>query len=199
MARSPWQRALGDRFDELDPGLRDYFGAIPAGHVGRGEGVFDVVGARKRWLWPVLAVLSFDGVVYPAWQRQVPFTIINRPGTAGTVEAKRRFDFPETGWVMTDRIGLTSAGLTDRLGRNGYLSAALTAEVVGGRLVLRSTGVTLRLGPVRVPLGMLSPRLELVERREGEKQHVSLRLSMPMVGTIYEYSGSFTYAIEPEE
>lgn len=189
---------LGQEFDKLDPGLRDYFGAIPAGHVGRGEGTFDVVGARRRWLWPFLAVLALDGIVFPAWERQIPFTVMNRPSAGGTVIAKRLFEFPETGWVMTDQIGITPAGLADRMGRSGFLWVALVATVVNGRLVLRSTGVTVRLGRLRVPLGLLSPRLTLVERREGKRQHISLRLHLPLLGTLYEYSGSFTYVIEPE-
>jgi len=196
---SPWQRALGSRYHELDPRLRHYFGEIPAGKVGRGTGVFDVVGSRKRWLWPVLTMLALDGIVYPAWERQVPFTVTNRPGPHGTVRAKRLFEFPETGWVMSDEIGITLAGLSDRLGRSGLLAATLQPSVVEGRLVLRSTGVTFRLGAIRIPLGGLSPRLTLVERADGDRQHVSLRLSLPLVGTIYEYSGSFGYAIEADD
>lgn len=189
---------LGDAFDDLDPGLRDYFGVIPAGHVGRGEGVFDVVGVRRRWLWPFLAVLALDGIVFPAWERQVPFSVTNRPGPNGTVTAKRLFEFPETGWIMTDEVGITPSGLADRLGRSGFLWVALRASVVNGRLVLRSTGVTVRVGRIRIPLGPLSPRLTLVERRDGHRQHISLRLHLPLIGTLYEYSGSFTYVIEPE-
>lgn len=40
----PWRRALGPRFDELDPALAAHFGAIPPGHEGRGSGVFGRVG-----------------------------------------------------------------------------------------------------------------------------------------------------------
>ncbi|CAN5354923.1 hypothetical protein BH11ACT4_BH11ACT4_19390 [soil metagenome] len=196
---SPWQRALGSRYDELDARLRDYFGEIPQGRVGRGSGVFEVAGSRKRWLWPVLAILALDGVAFPAWQRDVAFTVTNRRARHGTVQAKRFFDFAERGWVMTDEIGMTSAGLTDRIGRNGLLSATLEPTVVDGALVLRSTGMTFRLGGIRIPLGILSPRLALVERADADRQHVSLRLSLPFVGTVYEYSGRFRYAIEADD
>lgn len=196
---SPWERALGGRIDDLDTGLRSYFGQIPTGMVGRGSGVFEVVGTPKRWLWPVLALLALDGIVFPAWAHDVPFTVTNRPGPGGTVAAKRLFEFPDTGWVMTDRVGITSAGLTDRLGRSGFLAATLQPSVEEGRLVLRSTGVVLRIGPVRIPLGRLSPRVTLVERRDGERQHVSLTLDAPLLGRLYEYAGWFRYVIEPEE
>ncbi|WP_259457179.1 hypothetical protein [Microbacterium sp. AG790] len=37
---SVYQAVLGARFTELDPRLRAYFGPIPAGTVGTGEGTF---------------------------------------------------------------------------------------------------------------------------------------------------------------
>lgn len=199
MSRSPWERVLGERARELDPALQAYFGAIPPGMVGRGEGVFDVVGTPRRWLWPVLELLALDGIVYPAWAHDVPFTVTNRASDRGTVFAKRLFDFGDNGWIMTDEIGITSAGLTDRVGRNGHIAVTFEASVQDGGLVLRSTGVTLRLGRVRIPLGVVAPRVTLVERISGERQSVALQMRLPVIGTIYEYSGSFSYAIEPED
>lgn len=196
---SPWERALGEQIAELSPALRAYFGTIPLGSVGRGTGVFSVVGTPRRWLWPFLAVLAVDGVVFPVWEHAVPFTVTNRPTTQGTVQARRVFQFESGDAVMTDEIGITAAGLTDRLGEHGLVSSTLAASVVNGRLVLRSTGVTLRLGSIRVPLGALSPRVTLVERTDGDHQHVSLRMSLPVIGTIYEYAGSFTYRVEKDD
>lgn len=198
MTRSPWQRALGASEALLEPGLRAYFGSIPPGHYGIGRGVFDVVGTPRRWLWPVLALLGFDGVVFPVWEHDVPFTVTNRATDHGTVRARRVFHFVGGDRVMTDEIGITRAGLTDRLGGRGVVSSTLDARVEEGALVLRSTDVSLRLGPVRVSLGPLAPKVTLVERTDGDRQHVSLRMSHPLLGTLYEYAGSFTYSIEPE-
>jgi len=199
VSRSPWQRALGASMADLDPGLRAYFGSIPEGYVGRGEGVFDVVGTPKRWLWPAFALLARDGVVFPVWEHAVPFTVTNRPTPRGTVVATRVFRFPAGDAVMSDEIGMTKEGLTDRLGRHGLVSARFDAAVVGGRLTLTSTDAVLRFGPLRFPLGILAPRVSLVERTDGDRQHVSLRMTLPLIGTIYEYSGSFTYALEREQ
>lgn len=198
-ARSPWERALGDQLDELGPALRRYFGAIPPGSVGRAIGEFDAVGTPRRWLWPVLAILARDSVVFPVWQKNVPFTVENRSTPRGTIRARRSFHFASGERTMLDETGITRAGLTDRLGRRATVVAGLDATVVDGRLELRSTRATLRIAGARIPLGFLSPRLTLVESTVGEGQHVSLRLDAPIIGLIYEYAGSFTYAIEAEE
>jgi hypothetical protein len=182
----------------LDAGLRAYFGAIPEGYVGRGQGVFEVVGTPRRWLWPAFGLLGRDGIVFPVWEHTVPFRVTNRPTAHGTVQATRVFQFAGGERTMTDEIGVTRAGLTDRLGRHGLVSARFDAEVVNGRLVLSSTGADLRLGPVRIPLGALAPRVTLVERTDGSRQHVSLRMALPLIGTLYEYAGTFTYALERE-
>ncbi|MEP6478910.1 MAG: DUF4166 domain-containing protein [Rhodoglobus sp.] len=195
MTRSPWQRVLGAHMADLDPRLAAYFGPIAQGFVGRGQGVFEVVGSRHRWLWPLFAVLAFDGIVFPVWEHNVPFTVTNRSTPQGTVRATRVFSFSYGDEVMTDEIGVTRAGLTDRVGVRGLVSSTFTAAVVNGRLVLNSTGAVLRLGPIRIPLGMLAPRISLVERSDGDRQHVSFRMALPLIGTIYEYSGSFSYTV----
>jgi hypothetical protein len=62
--RSPWEAALGDVLGGLHPRLRGYFAAIPAGHLGVGEGVFATVGTPRRWLWPLLWFFARDGVLF---------------------------------------------------------------------------------------------------------------------------------------
>jgi hypothetical protein len=185
VSRSPWQRVLNERMADLDTGLRAYFGTIPEGCVGRGHGVFSVVGTPRRWLWPAYALLARDGVLFPIWEHAVPFRVTNRPTSRGTVKATRVFEFAAGARTMSDEIGVTRSGLTHRLGRHGTVSAAFDAEVVEGQLVLRSTGAELRV--------------TLVERANGDHQHVSLRLALPIVGTLYEYAGSFTYRIERDD
>ncbi|MGT2464086.1 DUF4166 domain-containing protein [Sinomonas atrocyanea] len=58
--------------------------------------MFDTVGTPRRWLWPVLAVFARSHVMFPVWQRGVPFTVENRPvaGTDGApaVAATRVFE-----------------------------------------------------------------------------------------------------------
>lgn len=195
--RSVWQAALGERFALLDPALVDYFSPIPAGHVGRGEGVFRVVGTPRRWLWPVLAILGRAGIVFPVWERDVPFDVVNVPADAAVL-GRRVFHFPRGDRTMVDEIRITEHGLVDRLGRGGRVEARFDLDVVEGRLELRSRGAALRLGRLRIPVPRFAaPRVRLVERREADAQHVALTMDLPLIGRVYQYAGSFVYRVEP--
>ncbi len=217
MTRSPYELSTpSDVLARLHPRLSAYFGAVPPGHVGRGEGVFDVVGTPRRWLWPLLAWFARDSVMFPVWERDVPFTVENRPahvrrGRAGreahpAVRAHRTFRFRSGSRTMVDAITAEPDGLVDHLGRHGRVSARLRAEVDAhgpdaGALRLVSTRVTFRaLGSeVRLPAA-LSPRVTLTERfdDEADLQRVSLVLSAPVLGTLYRYEGAFRYEIAPD-
>jgi len=215
---SPWQRTVPPEvLARLHPRLRTYFGPIPAGRVGRGEGVFTVVGTPRRWLWPVLAVFARDGVLFPVWEHDVPFTVANRPvrvgrGDPGTgqeaqvaVRAHRTFRFRSGDRTMVDAIAAGPHGLVDHLGRRGRVSADLRAEVDAhgpdaGVLRLVSTRVSFRaLGREWSLPAFLAPRVTLTERfdDEADRQRVSLVLSAPILGTLYRYEGAFRYAIAP--
>ncbi|MBT1669752.1 DUF4166 domain-containing protein [Curtobacterium flaccumfaciens pv. flaccumfaciens] len=194
-----------------------YFAAVPPGHVGRGEGVFTVVGTPRRWVWPVLAWFARDAVMFPVWERDVPFTVENRPARVrrgpGTglearpaVRAHRTFRFRSGARTMVDAITAEPDGLVDHLGRRGRVSARLRAQVDdtgpdAGALRLVSTRVTFRaLGrDLRLPAA-LSPRVTLTERfdDEADLQRVSLVLTAPVVGTLYRYEGAFRYEIAPD-
>ena len=218
MSRSPYELSTPpDVLARLHPRLRTYFGPVPPGHVGRGEGVFDVVGTPRRWLWPVLAVFARDSVMFPVWERDVPFTVENRParvrrGSGVSLEARpavrahRTFRFRSGARTMVDAITAEPDGLVDHLGRHGRVSARLRTQVDGdgpdaGALRLVSTRVTFRaLGrDLRLPAA-LSPRVTLTERfdDEADLQRVSLVLTAPVLGTLYRYEGAFRYEIAPD-
>ncbi|WP_139178946.1 DUF4166 domain-containing protein [Curtobacterium sp. MCBA15_005] len=218
MSRSPYELSTPPEvLARLHPRLRTYFAAVPPGHVGRGEGVFTVVGTPRRWVWPVLAWFARDAVMFPVWERDVPFTVENRPARvrrgSGTglearpaVRAHRTFRFRSGARTMVDAITAEPDGLVDHLGCRGRVSARLRAQVDdtgpdAGALRLVSTRVTFRaLGrDLRLPAA-LSPRVTLTERfdDEADLQRVSLVLTAPVVGTLYRYEGAFRYEIAPD-
>ena len=208
---SPYRAVLGAAFDELHPRLRAYFDAIPAGAVGRGEGVFDTVGTPRRWLWPALAVFARSHVMFPVWQRDVPFSVENRAGIRGdgvpVVVAARVFDVPGRTVTMVDEIGVDAGAidgphLVDRLGDPVRAEARFVATVSDGGLRLRSTAVRLVLGGwrIRVPRP-LAPVVALTERWDdaSERQHISITVTAPVIGRVYQYAGRFRYDIENEQ
>nr|WP_208385782.1 DUF4166 domain-containing protein [Curtobacterium sp. WW7] len=211
----------------LHPRLRAYFGPVPPGHVGRGTGVFAVVGTPRRWLWPLLRLFAADAVMFPVWERDVPFSVENRavrvgrgrpapPGGSGTptgregrpaVRAHRTFHFASGDRTMVDAITAEPEGLVDHLGRRGRVSAllAVTVPTTGpdaGALRLVSTRVSVHaLGREWSLPAVLSPRVVLTERfdDDADLQRVSLTLSAPVIGTLYRYEGAFRYAVVPDD
>ena len=201
-SKSPYELELGEAMRGLDPRLRTYFSAIPDGMEGYGEGVFTVVGTPRRWLWPMLSILGRQGVLFPGWHTDVPFTVLNEPvvdadgGVA--VNARRTFRFPGGERAMVDAITFDGRDLVDHLGTARRYVATLIPHIEDDALTLRSSGIAVRLGRrhVPVPRGM-APRVVLTERFDDVtgRQHVTVTLAAPLVGQLYVYAGSFEYAL----
>nr|WP_249776500.1 DUF4166 domain-containing protein [Leifsonia sp. C5G2] len=194
---------MGQAFDELHPRLQTYFDAIPPGAVGRGSGEFDTVGTPRRWLWPVLALFAPAHVLFPVWQRRVPFTVENRPVVRGdgspAVAAERVFALRGRTVTMLDEIGVEDGALIDRLGSPVRTVARFAASVRDGGLRLRSTAVWIVIAGRRVRIPRpLAPIVVLTERwdDEAERQRVSITVTAPVIGRVYQYGGRFHYGIE---
>jgi hypothetical protein len=202
---SPYERVLGERITALHPGLQAYFRGIPTGFRGVGTGTFTRVGTPRRWLWPILWVLARQGVLFPVWAADVPFTVVNRSsldGNVPTVSAVRTFHFDAGDRRMVDAVTVTESALTDYLGIRRRYRAGFDASVVEGVLVMTSSGVAIRLGNrwLTVPR-FLAPVVSLTERYEDatERQHVEVVTSVRGIGRIYEYAGSFRYELVQDE
>ncbi|MDH6180942.1 hypothetical protein M2152_001124 [Microbacteriaceae bacterium SG_E_30_P1] len=190
---SPWRDALGEDWERLDPHLISYFGALTPAQIGRGRGVFDVVGTPRRWLWPLLSLLGAVHVLFPAWQHDVPFQVRNTDAGGGRV-GLRLFEFTGRRRTMVDRVAMDNRHLTDVIGRPGFIRVELVPRVDDGALVLESAGVSV----VGVPVPRsIAPRVFLRESwdRTNDMQHVDFRLEHPQLGLLYEYSVSFTYTV----
>lgn len=197
MRLSPWEAVLGEGIAELAPSLRTYFSRIPEGSVGRGAGVFEVVGSPRRALRPLLALLGALRILWPGWGREVPFTVRNWPD-GETLRSERIAVLPWGSRTMVDRMSARHGELVDRVGRGGLLETRFAAEVREGRLELRSTRVLVHVLGLSIPiLRFCAPRVTLTESAAdgGAAQRVELTLDAPLLGRIYEYRGSFRYEI----
>lgn len=191
---SVYQAVLGARFTELDPRLRAYFGPIPVGAVGIGEGTFEVAGAAITLLRPAFVVLAWRRVLFPEDEQDVPFTVRNEGEPDGTLRAVRTFRFRRRERVMLDRMHAVEGAIVDRLGRRGGLEVRLTATVIDAGLRLRSDRLAWRLAGRRIPL---PPFAEVVvdERIADGRQRVDAVVRLRGIGTAFRYRGSFTYEL----
>lgn len=192
---SPWEAALGEAVEGLRPELRAYFAALPPVGEGVGSGTFDVVGTPRAWLRPLLRLIGGPSI-FPIRERDVPFEVRNRAVPGPGVAAERRVHLPGRTLTMRDETVATTPGtVVDRIGVPPRIEVALRPSVQDGGLRLDSVAVRLRLGPLRLPLGPLSPRVTLTERFADGRQHVALHVDAPVLGRIYEYAGNFTYEV----
>ena len=192
-----YRRVLGADFDSLSPELRAYFSLPPAGSVGRGSGVYEVAGSRQRWLTPVFALLARRRILFPEYERDVPFTVTNVPGPGEGLSARREFHFPGRERVMQDTMHVVDGRLHDFLGRRGGLEVRLGLSVRDGSLRMLSDRAWLHLGPLRLPLpALLSARVMLDESWSDGRQRVDVRMLHPLFGEIFRYTGTFDYHYE---
>jgi|GEM_PF-119375 len=197
--RGPYLVALGEDAALLHPQLRAYVDPVPAGYQGRGTGVYTEAGLRLPLLRPVFALLGRWGIAFPERAVDVPFDICNSSTGDGGVRAVRIFRFGGRTRTMVDETRVVDGILTDRIGRRGVLEVTLAARVDRGGLVLESRRLALRIGRLRVLLPRIL-RVELDERAVGGGsglQRVDLRVTMPVLGEVYGYRGTFAYAIRP--
>jgi len=196
---SVYQRVLGVAFDDLDGQLRTYFGPIPAGFVGVGVGRYAEVGLRVRALRPLFALLGRCRIAFAEHAVDVPFTVQNVPGSQGTLNATRTFEFATATREMSDSMRAVNGKLVDRIGAHGEIEIELEAHVRNGTLHLESRGLALRILGIRLPL---PPIVKVNLREEADSggsriQHVELKITMPGLGQIYGYHGTFTYTLAP--
>lgn len=194
-----YQRALGGEFSALDPRLQKYFGPIPHGWVGRGSGVYSIAGSRYRLLRPALALFAWRHTLFPEYGQNVPFAITNAPGTDGSLSAVRTFLFPHRTRVMEDTMTVHDGELHDRLGKRRGLDVTIELSAVSGGLRMTSTGLAIDLGRIRIPLPPAAT-MTLDERAnptDPTRQHVDVRITSPIVGEVFRYTGTFTYNLVP--
>ena len=194
---SVYERVLGDRFADLDPQLRAYFGGIPDGFEGVGRGCFDEAGLRRRALRPMFAAAARRRIAFAERGADVPFTVRNVPAADGSLHAVRTFFFPHATREMRDVMRVADGNLVDRIGAHGEVEVELEASVSKGRLTMVSRRFALRLFGLRLPLPQLL-RVVLCERTlspEDRTQRVDVRVRVPWLGEVYGYSGAFTYEL----
>lgn len=208
-----YRQALGADFDRLQPELQDYFSLVPgSGQYGIGEGVFDVVGCRQRWLRPLLKLTSGEEAFFPEYGERIPFRIENHahedPFGRSSLTARREIRFPGRTRIFQDTTSVadTTDGprLVDYVGRFRRLVTDLNLSVTpAGRLRGVSEASRLFLGELRIPLPQALDAKAYAEQwwdpASGEHgQHrIQVKVIQPQIGLVLVYAGSFDYRLRP--
>jgi hypothetical protein len=205
-----YQLSLGQDFSRLQPELQEYFSLAPgSGQYGVGEGVFDVVGCRQRWLRPLLRLATAEQAFFPEYGEGIRFRIENHahldPFGRSSLTARREIFFPQTTRIFSDTTSLDSSAGTPRLvdyvGRYRRLVTDLNLSVTPeGRLRGVSETSRLFLGPLRIPLPDTLDAKAYAEQwwEPAEGRHrIQVKVIQPQIGLVLVYAGHFDYRLEP--
>ncbi|RLP80681.1 DUF4166 domain-containing protein [Mycetocola lacteus] len=203
--RSVYTEALGTDIDRLKPEVREYVVGPGEQGIGVGTGVFESAGTKfGRLTWLAMPVVG-PAMLLDRHEKNVPFTILNQPGTdehgAPTLAAFRLFRFRRVTRAMSDIIlaGPTPGTLRNRVGTWRVIEIILRCTATErGHLSLRSEECALRLGPLRLRLPRLlgvSVRVEDGWDAENNRRTVQVLVTNPLLGTVTNYRGHFTYSL----
>jgi hypothetical protein len=212
-----YRLALGNDFTKLAPELQEYFSlAAGSGSYGIGEGVFDVVGCRQKWLRPLLALTGNEEAFFPEYGEGIPFRIENHahvdPFGRPALTARREIYFPSGTRLFHDTTTAITAvhansgnsgpaRLVDHVGRYRRLVTDLDISVTAnGRLRGVSKASRLFLGPLRIQLPPALDAKAFAEQwwddNEG-KHRIQVKVIQPQIGVVLVYAGSFHYRLAP--
>jgi hypothetical protein len=206
-----YKLALGDDFVRLQPELQEYFSLSPgSGSYGVGEGVFDVVGCRQRWLRPLLALTAREQALFPEYGESIHFRIENHahfdPFGRNSLTARREIYFPGSHRLFQDTTSAMEGEdggirLVDYLGRYRRLSTDLNLSVTSeGRLRGISDASRLFLGPLRLALPAILDAKAYAEQwwdAQERKHRIQVKVIQPQVGLVLVYAGRFDYELVP--
>ncbi len=208
-----YQLALGEEFARLTPELQEYFSlAAGSGSYGIGEGVFDVVGCRQRWLRPLLALTGSEEAFFPEYGEGIPFRIENHahvdPFGRPALTARREIYFPSGARLFHDTTSAIlkagddrNARLVDHVGRYRRMVTDLDVSVTAqGRLRGVSEASRLFLGPLRIPLPAALDARAYAEQwwdNEEGKHRIQVKVIQPQIGVVLVYAGRFDYRLVP--
>lgn len=197
--------ALGRDASRLHPRVLRYAEGSGDGAV-TGTGTFRVAGSRFRWLGLLLRPLVGPQLLVTRFQRNVPFTVVNRRVVTAhggsELHATRSFHFQKGTQVFSDVLvpGSTPGTLRNRVGAAGRVELELRCTATAqGFLRLSERRAWMRFGRIKVRLPRaLAVRIDVEDGYdEGTgRQTIDATVRNPILGTVLEYRGSFTFRAE---
>lgn len=185
---SPMQAALGADWHKLPPALQAHYrhGAT------RDTGVLDI--AYPRWMQPWLSLLHRLGALVHRRGRKVA-TVVDKRVVGDRQHWCRRLRFADGEEIRFDSVWEPDAGGTLTEYVNPLLGLQMQPYVVGARLHYRGLRFVARLGRWRlgIPEWLALGHTTIVEEALDERRFaMDFRLTHPLFGEVFRYSGEFT-------
>ncbi len=198
---SIYEYALGDRFDDLHPRIRERFGFTSDDDVACiGRGTMEYVRNGGLYTYPFLAFGSFQHTMFPEENTAVPFKIRNYAYEDAfgreTVTWLRTFQLPKERHFDAAMIYSEERDqIVDYLGKRHHLAVDVDLAVSDKDGIHIRTGAQRLYGlgrGVNFPL-LLSATADVHEWYDDteDSYRISVTVTNPILGLVFEYAGSF--------
>ncbi len=185
---SPMQIALGDDFARLPPALRAHYRHGRS----RDTGWLDI--SFPRWMRPCLRLLHRLGALLPRDGLQVT-TLVDKQVKGARQFWQRTIRFADGETVRFDSVWEAAEKGTLIEFVNPVLGLQMQPYVVGEQLHYRGVRFVARLGRWRLPIPefLVLGHTTIVEQALDDTRFaMDFRLTHPLFGEVFRYSGEFT-------
>jgi len=188
--KSLMQCALGSDWDKLPAALQAHhrFGTT------RDSGHLDI--EYPRFMQPCLSLLRVIGALVDRGGRHVS-TLVEKSVVGDRQYWRRTITYPDGRVLTFDSFWVVAGGNQIIEFVNPLLGLQMAARVVGGKLHYCGVRFVVKLGPLLLPIPewLVLGRTTIVEEAVDETHFVmDFRLTHPLFGQVFRYSGEFEAA-----
>lgn len=184
--KSVMQLALGADWEALPPALKAHYQFGPNVDVGHLDIEF------RWWMTPYLWLLHVFGALVPRSGRQVP-TTVEKEFVEGRQYWRRTMSFPDHKLTRFNSVWNWSG--ENRLVEfvNPFIGLEMAVRVTGGKLHYAGVRFIVRVGRLSfgVPEWLVLGHTTIVEEDVGNGFAMDFRLTHPLFGQVFRYSGKF--------
>ncbi|MBS0356581.1 MAG: DUF4166 domain-containing protein [Proteobacteria bacterium] len=188
--KSLMQQALGSDWDKLPPALQAHYRFGTTTDTGR----MDI--EYPRFMQPFLSVLRVFGALVNRRGQQVP-TVVEKSVAGERQHWRRTITYPDGKVIHFDSFWISAGHGQVIEFVNPVLGLQMAPYVTGNRLHYRGVRFVVKLGPILLPIPewMVLGHTTIVEEAMDESHFVmDFRLTHPLFGQIFRYSGKFEAA-----
>ncbi|WP_077622851.1 DUF4166 domain-containing protein [Sediminibacillus massiliensis] len=198
---SIYKQMMGEEFNRLHPMVQKRYEFIE-GRPFTGKGIMTNIKSGPKWMYPVFWLGTHWKLLFPENGKDVPFTIVNKPGTGQNGETQvhweRIFYFKKEKRYFNALMSYDRKRniIRDYLGEPYRLYSDLIFSAArDGTLIIQSNKQRLVLGRLEIPLpAILQGKARIEESFLDRKNayHIHVEVTNPVIGTVFAYEGEFS-------